>query len=95
MNAGEYLAFKIGPDGMKHLAYRNDTRDSLEWARYYGPGAGAYPFHVEEIEGIGVGGHPSGIAIETDANADPIIVYRKADTTFEDLRIARPRGAVP
>ncbi len=95
VDSGEYVSFAIGTDGRKHLAYRNDTTNSLEWTRYYGPGVGTNPFNREEIEVIGLGGHPSGIAIETDNDAEPIIVYRALESMFEELRIARPAGAAP
>jgi len=99
-DTGEYLSFGTGNDGGVHLAYRNATTASLEWARYVGPwlgncGPGDDSFQCEWIDDIGPGGSPSGIAMRLDSIGNPIMVYQDVESGFEDLKIARPLEATP
>jgi hypothetical protein len=99
-NTGDYLAFALGDNSLPHLAYRNENTDSLEWARWVGsPNGNCGPYYdswqCERIDGIGPGGSPAGIAMAVDGQSDPIIVYQDVESGYEDLKIARPLGAVP
>jgi hypothetical protein len=93
---GRYLAFHIANDGTKHLAYRNDTSESVEWARYVGPGAGncgpgaGDSWQCEWIDDVGPEPLPSGIAMVTDPANHPVIAYQSGSSGFQDLKIARP-----
>lgn len=99
-NTGEYLAFEVAVGGVKHLAYRNETTDSLEWARYVGPGLGNCgpgddSYQCEWIDDIGFETVPAGIDMKIDDNGQPIIVYQDQESGSEDLKIARPLSATP
>ena len=99
-DTGEYLAFEIATGGVKQLAYRNATMESLEWAKYVGPGSGNCgpgddSYQCEWIDDIGPGGLPSGIDMKTDGDGLPIIVYQNASSGDRDLDIARPVGGLP
>jgi len=96
---GDYLAFVLGDNSQQHLAYRNEHTDSLEWATWVGsPNGNCGPNHdswqCEWIDDIGPGTSPAGIAMETDSDGNPIIVYQDLESGYEDLKIARPLGAL-
>ena len=97
-STGEYLSFEITDTGVPQLAYRNATAESLEWARYVGSGgncgAGGDSWQCEEIDDVGPGGSPSGIAIQHDGDGHPIIAYQAVHAGFQDLKIARPLDAL-
>jgi len=97
-DTGEYLAFEIATGGVKHLAYRNATMESLEWAKYVGPGSGNCgpgddSYQCEWIDDIGPASSPAGIDMKPDDDGYPIIVYQDASTGDRDLKIARPLAA--
>jgi len=97
-DTGEYLSFEIAAGGVKNLAYRNATMESLEWAKYVGPGNGNCgpgddSYQCEWIDDIGPGTSPAGIDMKTDGDGNPIIVYQDLESGFEDLKIARPLAA--
>jgi len=98
-DTGGYLSFKITPGGVKHLAYRNATMESLEWAKYVGLQVGncgpQNRYQCSWIDHIGPGTSPSGIAIDTDNSSEPIIAYQDLESGYEDLKIARPLDATP
>ncbi|MEN8165401.1 MAG: hypothetical protein ABFS37_14835, partial [Acidobacteriota bacterium] len=88
-DTGEELSLAIGIGGVKHLAYRNADTDSLEWARYVGSGGNCGPngntWQCEWIDDIGFDAMASGIDIETDNDANPIIVYQDVSSGDFDL----------
>jgi hypothetical protein len=97
-DTGEYLSFEIAAGGVKHLAYRNATTESLEWARYVGPGngncgPGGDSYQCEWIDDIGPSGEPAGIDMKIDASGNPVIAYQDNEAGFEDLKLARPMSA--
>ena len=99
-DTGEYLAFESAVGAVKHLAYRNATAESLEWAKYVAPGNGNCgpgddSYQCEWIDDIGPGTSPAGIDMKTDSGGNPIIVYQDLESGFEDLKIARPLSATP
>ena len=99
-DTGEHLSFEIAVGGVKQLAYRNSTMESLEWAKYVGPGngncgPGDNSYQCEWIDDIGPGTSPAGIDMKTDSGANPIIVYQDLESGYEDLKIARPVGGLP
>ncbi len=99
-DTGEYLSFEIATGGVKNLAYRNETTDSLEWASYVGPGLGNCgpgddSYQCEWIDDIGPGTSPAGIDMKTDGDGDPIIAYQDLESGYEDLKIAWPVGGLP
>ncbi len=92
---GDYLAFVMA-EGLPHLAYRNEHTDSLELATWVGsPNGNCGPYNdswqCEWIDDIGPGTSPAGIAMETDSDGNPIIVYQDLESGYEDLKIARPQ----
>ena len=93
-DTGEHLSLWISPGGVRHLAYRNATIHSLEWARdgiLDGNCGSGWYWDCEWIDDIGPGASPSGIDILT-AGYHPIIVYQDVEPTFgyHDLKVARP-----
>ncbi len=97
---GAYVSFAIGNDGTKHLVYRNDTMETLEWARWVGSGGSCGngtlgdTWICSTLDFVGPGGSPSGVALETDDEAFPIVVYQDLNEGIADLMIARPIGAL-
>lgn len=99
-DTGEHLSFEIAIGGTKQLAYRNSTMESLEWAQYVGPGSGNCgpgddSYQCDWIDNIGPSGLPSGIALATDGDSEPIIAYQDVESGYEDLKIAWPVGGLP
>ncbi len=98
-DTGEYLSLAIGSDGVPHLAYRDETLETVEWAKYVGSGGNCGPdlesWQCAWIDSIGPGGSPSGIALEIDNEGYPVIAYQDVDSGFADLKIARPWEAAP
>lgn len=99
-DTGMYLAFAMGDDIFNQLAYRNSTMESLEWAKYVGPGLGNCgpvddSYQCEWIDDIGPGGLPSGVDLATDGDSNPVIVYQDASSGDRDLKIARSVGGLP
>ena len=98
-DTGDYLSFEIPTGGEKHLAYRNSTQGSLEWAKFVGPfngncGPGDDSYQCEWIDGIGPGTSPAGIDMKIDSDGNPIIAYQDLESGSEDLKIARPTGGL-
>ena len=97
---GAHGSFAIGNDGTRHLAYRNDTMQTVEWARFVGSGGscgnGTFgdTWICSTLDYVGPGGSPSGVALETDDEAHPVVVYQRLISSDADLRIARPKEAL-
>ena len=99
-DTGEYLSLEILSGGIRSLAYRNATMESLEWTQYVGPGLGNCgpgddSYQCEWIDDIGPASSPSGIDMEPDDDGNPVIVYQDASSGDRDLNIARPVGGLP
>ena len=98
-DTGEYLSLGITSITERHLAYRNATTESVEWATYALPEVGncgtSNWYQCEGIDDIGSGAMPSGIDIEIDDGGHPIIAYQDVNSGYFDLKIARPLEALP
>ncbi len=98
-DTGQYVSLEIAPGGTKHLAYRNSTMESLEWAENVGSGGNCGPsgnaWQCEWIDTIGAGNLASGVAMVTDSAGYPVIAYQDVESGDHDLKIARPVHTAP
>lgn len=91
-NCGKFVSFYIGDDGAQHIAYFNDTDDTLEYARPQTNGnCGSGSWQCNVIDDVGP--FVKDLAIAGDPSGYPMIAYQDT-TTDTELKLARPRAAV-
>jgi hypothetical protein len=100
---GRFLSLYVEDTNVPHLAYYNDTDDSLEYATYVGDGGNCgfssvsmqWEWQCDWIDDIGSSITTLGIDIEEDENGYPIIAYQDVPMPIGPaaLKIARPYAA--
>ena len=107
-NTGQYVSLAVEDSGRPHIAYYNESKKSLEYARWVGTG-GDCGFNIstsqsewkcDEIEEMGSSLTAMGLSLALDMNGYPVIAYQDTSVNLAPaaLKIAFPGarlGLVP
>jgi hypothetical protein len=102
-DTGQYLSLDLEDNGLPHLAYYNETDQSLEYATYVGSGGNCgfsslsleWEGQCDWIDDMGSSLTPMGIDLAFGDGGYPIIAYQDATSAVGPaaLKIARPYWA--
>jgi hypothetical protein len=95
---GQYVSLAVEGNGLPHLAYYNETDESLEYAELVGSGGNCglqFEWQCDEIEDMGTSLTPMGISIALDKNGHPMIAYQDTSVILAPaaLKFATPGTA--
>ena len=104
LDTGKNVSLYVEDNGTPHIAYRNVTSETLEYASYVNSGGNCgfssvslnWEWQCDWIDDIGDSILPMGLDIAQDANGSPMIAYQSVDDPLAPaaLKIARPAGAI-
>lgn len=100
---GKFLSLYTEENGHPHIAYYNETDETLEYATYvvsggncgFSSGSMQWEWQCDWIDDMGASITSMGIAIEEDGSGSPVIAYQDATSLIgpATLKLARPYAA--